>query len=320
MSGIVWIASYPKSGNTWVRLFTENLLSDAVVPVHINAPKLFSTYDSIGLWYQEAASVPFNYLDKPTVLRHRAKVHQRIAELTDGNTLVKTHSANVAVDGVPLITDDYTAGAVYIVRNPLDVVLSFSHHMDLSIGEAIRRMSNETQTIGGTFPAVTETISSWSTHVDSWTRRRNDSVLVLRYEDMVEDPLASFERIARHLRIDASSEALERAVAHTSFGVLREQERRGGFGEAMKGREFFRAGTTQQWRERLTREQIDELVRDNGATMERFGYVTDEMPRKWTPRSPAVRLPITKLTCRSSRRTPGLLATQPEPNGFSIRL
>ena len=96
---------------------------------------------------------------------------------------------------------------------------------------------------------------------------------MLRYEDMLATPEQAFGRVAAFLGLRASAERLRRAIEHSSFEMLRRQEERRGFRErSLKSERFFREGRSGQWRERLSREQIDLLVAGCRAQMERFGY------------------------------------------------
>jgi len=316
MAGLIWLASYPKSGNTWVRLFLENLMIDAVVPVNINAPKRCTVYESRSFWYSEVTGLRHDRIDYPTVIHNKAKVHRLITGLAEGGVLVKTHAANISVFDEPLITGADTAGAIYIVRNPLDVLLSYADFMGMSVDQTIRYMCEEKSGISGDYPRVVETVSSWTTHVESWTKHQNPRVLVVRYEDMLSDPLDVFGKITRHLRIEASQEAVERAVRHTGFDVLHEQEVEGGFEESFENRPFFRKGTAGQWRDALTEKAIRVMVREHGATMRRFGYITDDMPPP-PPRAPMrPRRPIVKLRCGLPLVPPSVLVGYEEIEGI----
>ena len=117
-------------------------------------------------------------------------------------------------------------------------------------------------------------IRSWSKHVLSWTRNPNPALFVMRYEDMLDDPVASFGALARHLLLYPTPQQLSRAVEQSSFAVLRQQEEEKGFRErSPKAEKFFRVGRAGQWREVLTTQQIDRIVEAHGEQMQRFGYL-----------------------------------------------
>ncbi len=283
MTGILWLASYPKSGNTWTRNFLHNLLNilegtDDGNPQNINAMNEFTAWEIAARWYEK-------YLDKPVVecareeiAKVRPKVQQDIAENTDGLAMIKTHHALVVDRGVPTINTAVTSGAVYIVRNPLDVAISFSHHMSADIDTAIEEMAVENLETGVTDRSVYEVYGSWSQHVASWTRKSHRAIYVMRYEDMLADPFHIFGGLARHLLLRPNEEQLRLAIQRSSFDVLKKQEDEGGFKEKPdKAERFFREGKAGQWHEKLTRRQVRRIVQDHHVQMARFGYLTDEL-------------------------------------------
>src|SRR5579864_5134260 len=145
MTGIVWLASYPKSGNTWTRNFLHNLLNiienGADAPHDINAMNELTFWEISARWYQKHLGKKVTEATRAEIAAVRPKVQKEMAESIDGLALVKTHHALVMDRGVPLINFAVTAGAVYIVRNPLDVAISFAKHMGTSIDEAIEQMA-----------------------------------------------------------------------------------------------------------------------------------------------------------------------------------
>ena len=154
----------------------------------------------------------------------RAEVQRRFADRQDGIAFIKTHSALMVDRGHPTINLAVTAGAFYIVRNPLDVVLSFASHMGLSIDAAIARMATPGVETGVTEKMVYEVWGSWSEHVESWTRNERSAICVQRYEDMLARPAETFSRLARHLLYGPTGAQLQRAIDLSSFDELRRQE------------------------------------------------------------------------------------------------
>ena len=113
--------------------------------------------------------------------------------------MVKTHHALVMDRGVPVINTAVTSGAVYIVRNPLDVAISFAHHMNTDIDTAIEEMAFENLETAVNDKSVYEVYGSWSQHVGSWTRNTHRTIYVMRYENLLADPFRTFGGLARHL-------------------------------------------------------------------------------------------------------------------------
>jgi hypothetical protein len=188
------------------------------------------------------------------------------------NVFVKTHNAHV-VDPYsgPLITLELTAGAIYVLRNPLDIVISYSHHTGETIDESIEILNSPNAGIRNTSQNVYTLFRSWSQHVASWTARAHPGLHVVRYEDMINEPEETFGRVSAFLGMKPPHERLLRAIQRCRFEELRKQEETFGFKERLHGR-FFREGRAGQWREILTEAQIQRIVDAHRPTMQRFGY------------------------------------------------
>jgi hypothetical protein len=276
MGGIVWLASYPKSGNTWTRNFLHNLLYPADEPHDINRMSGLTTYEIAERWY--AGLLPPSIPDCSTeqVAAVRAAAQQRIADNADGLVFVKTHNALGADHGRPLINSKVTAGAVYIVRNPLDVAVSYRHHLGTDLDDAILRMGLANHCTRNFEHVVYELMGSWSQHVESWTRKRHRGLHVMRYEDMRADPMRGFGGLAEFLLLSPSKAELARAIEASSFDRLREMEEAAGFFEKPeKAERFFRKGKVDEWRDVLSDDQVRRIVTAHRDQMARFGYVPE---------------------------------------------
>jgi hypothetical protein len=177
--------------------------------------------------------------------------------------------------GHSTINFSVTAGAIYLVRNPLDVAISYAHHSGKALDFTIEQMGRKDVETSGTDKGVYEVYGSWSQHVHSWTRMPHRALYVMRYEDMLADPAKAFGALARHLLLNPTSAQLEKAIERSSFEKLQAQEKEKGFRERPEGADqsFFREGRAGQWKEVLTQAQIDRIVRDHGEQMQRFGYL-----------------------------------------------
>jgi Sulfotransferase domain len=274
MAGIIWLASYPKSGNTWARIFIENLLRDSDRPADINARKFFGVGEASVEWWRRVTDRPLRSMDNIAAAGLRPKVHLALTRLSPENVVVKTHNALIEYAGVPQITTALTAGAIYILRNPLDLCLSFADHFGVTVDRAIKMMATDNLTSPSTDDLAFECLSSWSSHVDSWTVSPHPRLLTVRYEDMQTAPVETFGRLARHLGHAPSPECLMRAIENSSFGKLRAQEDEEGFVERSENaRRFFRVGASGQWRNQLSKLQVRRLIEAHGETMRRFGYL-----------------------------------------------
>lgn len=273
MGKIMWLASYPKSGNTWVRAFLHNLMRNPKEPYDINRLSDFTLSDCQMRWFQLFDPRPGPQISKEEIAALRPRVHEAMTRASPDTVFVKTHNALMVDRGTPMITLELTAGAIYIVRNPLDLVISHSHHYGLTIDESIKAIA--TPGLQGLNEEIHcyELHGSWSENVKSWTQNPSPALHVVRYEDMLDSPRRSFGGIVAFLGLKPPRERFERALRLSSFRVLQEQEKRHGFIERSKSaRMFFREGRKDQWRKVLTPAQIDAIVSSHGEQMARFGY------------------------------------------------
>jgi len=276
MGGVVWLASYPRSGNTWIRVFLHALLNvlEGRERLDLNSLAEFSTWDIAEQWYAPLLGKPPDQVTKEAVAAVRPMAQRRIADSVDGLVFVKTHSALVRDRGTPTIDMSRTAGAVYVVRNPLDVAISYARHLDMPIARSVHILTTPRFETDNFPNAAYEFYGSWSQHVASWTRRPHPAVLVVRYEDLLAEPLATFTRLAEHLRIEASQEQIGRAVRLSSFEQLSALEAKTGFREKPPESDgFFRKGTAGQWRETLPPPLVGQIVSAHGETMRELGYL-----------------------------------------------
>jgi hypothetical protein len=206
----------------------------------------------------------------------RPKVHKMIAASRQGSVFCKTHLPLMMIHGVPTIDMSVTAGAVYIVRDPRDVVISFADFHGIALDAAITSLATENLEVPANERQAAEPLGGWSQHVASWTARPSPAIHVMRYEDLHGDPAGAFVRLAGFLGLDATPQRIARAARHSSFKTLRALEDKHGFDERSPVQErFFRKGVAGGWREALTAEQAGRIETDHGEQMARFGYLTD---------------------------------------------
>lgn len=277
MGALIWLASYPKSGNTWMRSFLHNLFRNSHKPVSVNEIDDFCLSGSGAGWYKRYTSTPPAQLSEDEIARFRMQVQRDFTSVFPDSVFVKTHDYLGEHNGVPLHNMDVTAGAIYIVRNPLDVVLSMAPHFGVSVEEAITALASETAGTTTNDQHVAEHYGSWSTHVRTWTRHPSPGLLVMRYEDMLDKPRKSFKAVVNFLGLKPSSERLERAIKFSSFKVLKAQEEKEGFKERPQtSKSFFREGKRDQWREKLTPDQVRRIISVHHEQMARFGYIPED--------------------------------------------
>lgn len=274
MGAIIWLASYPKSGNTWTRAFLHNLLRDAKAPVHPDRFADFCLGESKPEWYLRYLDKPLSQATEQEIMKIRPLVHRDMTRAFPDNVFAKTHNILAERGGYPLISLNHTAGAIYIVRNPLDVVSSVADHFGLDIDGAIGMMATEGAVTANDDRNVFEVLSTWSLHVKSWTQVASPGLHVMRYEDMTDRPLQTFRKLTDFLGLKPPRERLERAIRFSSFKILKQMEERHGFRErSVNSKAFFRSGGAGKWRERLTSDQIRRIIADHHEQMARFGYI-----------------------------------------------
>ena len=286
MGKIVWLASYPKSGNTWLRFFLYayfKLDPDKDDRIDLNDPGLryFSTQDVNKAWFEPFLDKPVAQMTPADAARHRRASHLKIAETAPGVVMVKTHNAFIADHGVHNVTAEATAGALYIVRNPLDVVSSLKDHFGhKSIGAAIRQLNSRGWRIPADANRAPNFVGSWSENVESWIGLRRAGVFPVRYEDMLAEPEKVFGWIIGVLGHDLDEAKLRWALDLTLFSRMQSAEAETGFEESPRGGPaFFRRGVAGGWRDALSAGQVKQIVEANYAMMRKFGYLDEKLER-----------------------------------------
>lgn len=280
MKPLVWIASYPKSGNTWMRLALTSLLNGGGA-VDINAfrrPGDTSAFNR--RIFDDLLGMESSELTEEEILAARPAAFRLWAAEGGGPHLLKVHEAYVDTPkGEPLFPADVSRAAVHIVRDPRDVAVSAVRLYGKDIDAVITRMAKPDHVQSANMyqinPTLPQPLSSWSIHAESWMDRPGFPVLTLRYEDMLTDLTAALRRAAETIGVTVDDAAIAGAVAATRFDALRRQEERQGFSEntSPSAAPFFRRGVAGGWRDELTAAQAARIVADHGPMMERLGYL-----------------------------------------------
>jgi hypothetical protein len=287
----IWLASYPKSGNTWLRLLIANLSACGAEPVDINdLPERGGIASARG---------PFDYLllIDSGLLSHdevdclRPLVYQELArgapddEYDEAGVLpptrfVKVHDAYTRTQrDEPLLGGARAAdGAIVIVRDPRDIAPSLANHNRSSTDEAVAFLNNPRAAFCGRATRqdsqLRQRLPGWGGHVASWLDQSDIPVHVVRYEDMIADTSGTLVEALAFAGMAASAEDVRRAVAMADFDSLQQQESSKGFREASRrGGRFFRRGQAGAWRDELTKDQISLIEAHHGTMMTRLGYL-----------------------------------------------
>ncbi len=283
MSAIVWLASYPKSGNTWVRVLLANYLSEAQAPVDINQ-LMVSGMASARRPFDEWSGIEASALDDSLVDRLRPSVYRRLATDSADDLFMKVHDAwSEPVPGEPMFPPDVTRAVVYVVRNPLDVAVSAAAHWHVEPDQVVDWMCDPEYryTAGGArLPdQLRQFLGSWSDHPRSWLERSALPSHVVRYEDLQADPERALTGVLGACGLACDPARVRTAVDFSDFSELQRQERAQGFRERpLKSSEpFFRRGEVGAWRDELPSALADRLLEAHGEAMTRFGYLEEAL-------------------------------------------
>jgi aryl sulfotransferase len=275
MSAIYWLASYPKSGNTWLRIFLASLMSEGAAD--INAMSFLGRYAAGRLGFDDALGIASADLTLAQQADLRPRAYAIWAADAGRPVFCKTHDAcHLTPSGEPLFPAAVTRGAVYVVRDPRAVAVSSARSRAEPIDRAVARMDDPNEMLAGSTGRLDhhmrQRLLRWSEHVDSWLGAPF-RVHLLRYEDMHADPHAAFATAAAFLGLPHAPERIAAAIEASSFSRLQAQERAAGFVEKPYPMgAFFREGRAEGWRRELTPEQAARIVAAHGPAMRRLGY------------------------------------------------
>lgn len=270
-----WLASYPKSGNTWVRMLIHAYYQNGYVDIN-HSPYTFG--DQGEYWLRAVSPLPPEDLGEGMKLMLRpACLLNQLASMVEEPRLIKTHYANARVSDLPhFIPHQLTERAVYIVRDPRDVVTSLADYVDTSVENAVSNMNNDTYALQNEY-GLTHYLASWSTHVRSWIQEERYPVAVLKYEDLLGDTLGEFIQLLEFLKIDIDEKRAARAVKACEISKLQHQEAKKGFREDKRQEKkpntrFFRKGGS-RWLKELDPKFANQIEEDHKSMMEVLGYL-----------------------------------------------
>ena len=261
---IVWIASYPKSGNTWVRSFLTAYYycKDGVFDIN-NLIKI-----------QDYPNKQFfkNEVKKGEIHKHWEESQINIVNQKKIKFL-KTHNSLISAFGKNFTEPKYTLGVIYIIRDPRNVITSLKNHNDFkTYEEALNMMQNDNTVISDysylNNHAKTNIINSWRINYQSWLRNNNYRRLLIKYEDILNNPYQTFRDIVIFVNTickfndNFDEKKFNNSIETTSFKKLQELENQGKFTENVysihdnRKVKFFNQGPDNDWKKNLSHELI----------------------------------------------------------------
>lgn len=286
---MIWLASYPRSGNTWFRILLANLKTrdDQTADINIDIERTGIASDRSR--FDNMLMVESGVLTHLEVDRLRPSFHEfsrKRAEMGNSRPpgdlpCMKVHDAyTLTSHGEPVLAGKRGAdGAILIVRDPRSVAASLADFRSKSIDETIEFMNDPDASFAGKThghrPQLRQRLLSWSGHAASWLDQKDLPVHMIRYEDLVADTCGVLARALVMTGRSATSDQIQRAVSLAAFDRLREQESIAGFKELPhpeRPRFFFRRGLANAWQDELSPSQIARIEEAHASMMRRLGY------------------------------------------------
>jgi hypothetical protein len=274
---IVWLASFPKSGNTWMRMFLHAIKTGCDSLENFDDLEGSNGIASARHIMDEALGCSSSDMPDIKIQRLRSEIYRVYSNDFEGVSILKVHDAAFH-RGILTFPKDVTKKVIYIVRNPFDMVASYANHMSCSIANSLSSLCDGKGKLAsnkhGLDSQVQQYMGSWSDHYHSWKNLYRDNIEIVRYEDMLNNSFATFERVVRSLGWTHDSAAIEKAIRVSDFKNLRALEEEHGFREkAPKTKQFFRQGKTGAWRNEITAEQAAILVARHFYTLLELEYI-----------------------------------------------
>ena len=277
---IIWIASYPKSGNTWVRSIISSYFFSKTGDFDFSLLKNISLYP--GPKYFK------NVIDKPGDVSLFWEHSQKNIIQNQKRTFLKTHNALVALNNRSFTTAKTTLGAIYIIRDPRNILSSLKNHYGFKdYNETFEFMKNKKKYIWDIRKkndySGFQFLGSWSDHYKSWTKIPKFKTLLIKYEDLQKDCYSTSHKIIKFIltldtqNIELDEKKLFRSIETTKFDVLKIKEIDYGFEESIKvndvNRSFFFLGPENNWKKSLPKEILSKVENEFKDDLNHFNYL-----------------------------------------------
>lgn len=275
---IIWLVSYPKSGNTWVRIFLQHIIKD-VVEDDIGIPSLQDIpIVSNRRLIDRFLGVASSNLTSDEIRDLQPAVYRELSYHQKGVQVLKVHdSFGTTSSGENIFPSDVTRAAIYIARNPLDVVVSYSFHTGKPIQKVIDQLNDTKFEISKNTDSlksqVCQHLGSWSEHVAGWIEQQHIPVIFITFEHLLENTPEVFKRLLNQLMIPYSEKRFSEALQISDFSNLQSKESTNGFAEKpLQAETFFREGKRNSYINHLSKEQIKIILDNHSEMMIRLGY------------------------------------------------
>ena len=266
---IIWLTSYPKCGNTYLRSFLSHYIYDDYTDFsfeNLKKIKKFETKETFAL-ANKFVNNANNYI------AHSLEVQQElIKKLPQENLIYKTHHFFGSIDGNQFTSEKYTLLFIYLIRDPREVLVSYAKHSGVSIDEMLSIITNEKKIYRSGF----QTLVSWGQNYRSWKSFNQVPSYFVKYEDLVLNPAKIFESIiyfiSRYTNIPYDQKKITQIIELITFDKLKNLEKKIGFDEAEKSI-FFRSGKVDSWKKVLNIEQIKTIEKVFEKEMKELKYI-----------------------------------------------
>lgn len=273
----ICVASYPKSGNTWIRLALHACFHGGRLD-SLRGWEADSLASFEAARFQTLMGVDPRLLSVTEILGLLPAYLEQMARTAPSLQVVKVHDAGCQPGGSRLLRPGTARLVVHMVRDPRDVAVSWAHYSACPIDRVIDRMAGPGTILGAGAathrPLLPQYLGTWSEHVLSWLEAPADPpVLTLRYEDRLADPAGTLRTVVHRAGLDIEPETVAAAVEASAFGRVAAMEETEGFRERPSAADrFFRQGRAGGWRDALTVAQIARIEADHGPVMRQLGY------------------------------------------------
>lgn len=270
---IVWIASYPKSGNTWCRIFLARFLFGIqninAISIPIYSSKTFLEKES-DLDVSEMSDFDLHQLRLDVFANYSLSQRELMP--------VKIHDCfQKEYNSLPFLPFEQSKAVIYLVRNPYDLAVSFSRHLGVDIDKTIAIMNNENYQLSVPtkkyLTQMPQLLNTWSNHVQSWLELEQIPLLLVKYEQLIKQPYAEFSRILEFLNLPFSDDRLNDAIQFASFDNLSKLEKMHGFEEkSVHSENFFHTGKNYYYKNHLNENQIKTIFEQHSKMIKHLGY------------------------------------------------